>query len=520
MTLGTRITTAGAWCALMIGGHPYVAQAGPAVFQTRDTFLSAIGDTGTTVGFDHLVPDVVERQRLVAVGSGTFRIQYKNQLTAPISFNASAERIETALASLAGIGRGHIAVTKVAPTTWDLEFVGKLSGKDLPLIGTDLRGASPGSIALPAGIRDGAPGDRVNGDVGGGVNLSLVGGGTLAVTDRAPGSAATRLLTPTNTHGFRRGDSLNLRFTEPVRSVGLLLRAEGAVAPGGLRLETYTDEQPLVITGYSTGVPESGSEAVFGFQQIQSITKHPRIDAGNGEIDFGIGDNRTAAFWSETLTAELLEAALEALPAGGPGNFDVTGPPGGVWTIRFTGDFAGLNMPFIDTSTVSGSPGPFLVFVTAGNNAPGTETRYFIGIQRDEFFTEARLLFDQDAVDGRFFVEQIIHAGIPGDFDGDGDVDAFDLGIWQTGFDTTSGATVSDGDADGDGDVDAFDLGLWQTNFGTGVGATVPEPATAFLLFSAIALGGRPRRPRRRWRPTQRRASDVVSPIRPTDHPR
>jgi len=81
------------------------------------------------------------------------------------------------------------------------------------------------------------------------------------------------------------------------------------------------------------------------------------------------------------------------------------------------------------------------------------------------------------------------------DWDRDGDVDAFDLGIWQTGFGTTEGGNVLNGDADGDGDVDAFDLGLWQTNFGTvtrpgenGV-AAIPEPAS-LAAIGAIALLG------------------------------
>ncbi len=81
------------------------------------------------------------------------------------------------------------------------------------------------------------------------------------------------------------------------------------------------------------------------------------------------------------------------------------------------------------------------------------------------------------------------------DWDRDGDVDAFDLGIWQTGFGTTEGGNVLNGDADGDGDVDAFDLGLWQTNFGTvtrpggnGV-AAIPEPASVAAI-GAIALLG------------------------------
>ncbi len=77
-------------------------------------------------------------------------------------------------------------------------------------------------------------------------------------------------------------------------------------------------------------------------------------------------------------------------------------------------------------------------------------------------------------------------AAVPGDADGDGDVDAFDLGLWQTQF-GMSGDGLS-ADFDNDGDVDAFDLGIWQINFGTGVGgAAVPEPATALLLLFGTA---------------------------------
>ncbi len=83
----------------------------------------------------------------------------------------------------------------------------------------------------------------------------------------------------------------------------------------------------------------------------------------------------------------------------------------------------------------------------------------------------------------------------PGDADLDGDVDAFDLGIWQTGFGTTEDAVFADADNDNDGDVDAFDLGIWQANFGGSASlAAVPEPATAAL----IVLGGLLAMPRRR----------------------
>lgn len=82
-------------------------------------------------------------------------------------------------------------------------------------------------------------------------------------------------------------------------------------------------------------------------------------------------------------------------------------------------------------------------------------------------------------------------AAVPGDFDGDGDVDGADFVAWQTHFPTGSGAALADGDADGDGDVDGADFVVWQTNFpfipGPGASA-VPEPSSFAVLLSLDLL--------------------------------
>jgi hypothetical protein len=80
---------------------------------------------------------------------------------------------------------------------------------------------------------------------------------------------------------------------------------------------------------------------------------------------------------------------------------------------------------------------------------------------------------------------------VPGDFDGDGDVDGADFVAWQTNFPTATGAVYQQGDADFDGDVDGADFVVWQTNFPfpTSPGTSpVPEPTT--LLLGAIAAVG------------------------------
>ena len=90
--------------------------------------------------------------------------------------------------------------------------------------------------------------------------------------------------------------------------------------------------------------------------------------------------------------------------------------------------------------------------------------------------------------------ELAVAAGLQGDFDLDNDVDGSDLLIWQRGYGTPTGASVSDGDADLDGDVDGDDLALWQANYGMTISLplmNVPEPASSCLaLLGILSLYG------------------------------
>ncbi len=62
----------------------------------------------------------------------------------------------------------------------------------------------------------------------------------------------------------------------------------------------------------------------------------------------------------------------------------------------------------------------------------------------------------------------IAGTGIPGDLDGDGDVDLSDLSQLLAHYGMTSGASYEDGDIDGDGDVDLNDLAALLANYGAG----------------------------------------------------
>ena len=86
---------------------------------------------------------------------------------------------------------------------------------------------------------------------------------------------------------------------------------------------------------------------------------------------------------------------------------------------------------------------------------------------------------------------------LPGDFDGDKDVDSADLAVWQIDAGQNPGA-----DADYDGDSDGNDFVIWQRNLGMtipGVAAagSVPEPASLTLVAMAALGLGAARRKRR-----------------------
>jgi hypothetical protein len=89
---------------------------------------------------------------------------------------------------------------------------------------------------------------------------------------------------------------------------------------------------------------------------------------------------------------------------------------------------------------------------------------------------------------------------LPGDYSGDGVVDASDYVVWRNSL----GQAVtyfSGADGNGSGLIDAADFDVWKANFGsvTGSGAAlagnVPEPATIWLLLAAscgVAVARRP----------------------------
>jgi hypothetical protein len=86
---------------------------------------------------------------------------------------------------------------------------------------------------------------------------------------------------------------------------------------------------------------------------------------------------------------------------------------------------------------------------------------------------------------------------LPGDYNGDGIVDASDYDVWRKNSGLTGGATYANGDGNRDGNVTLADYTIWQSHFGqtasgtgasSGLATAVPEPSSLALVIIGICL--------------------------------
>lgn len=82
---------------------------------------------------------------------------------------------------------------------------------------------------------------------------------------------------------------------------------------------------------------------------------------------------------------------------------------------------------------------------------------------------------------------------VPGDADGDSDIDDADLAVSFSNYTGPGGAgkTTADGDTDGDGDVDDADLAVSFSGYTGPIAPNVPEPATAVFMLAMLSLAPR-----------------------------
>ena len=104
-------------------------------------------------------------------------------------------------------------------------------------------------------------------------------------------------------------------------------------------------------------------------------------------------------------------------------------------------------------------------------------------------------------------------AGLAGDYNDDGKIDAADYTVWR---DNLGAATLTNRGAGITGPVGTNDYNYWKSHFGEGMGsgaaagAAIPEPSTACLLFTITILAGNVRS---RVRPRSRLARSTTNAL-------
>jgi hypothetical protein len=160
---------------------------------------------------------------------------------------------------------------------------------------------------------------------------------------------------------------------------------------------------------------------------------------------------------------------LAAVRSGNTLSLYVDGQLSGSQAISNSGDFtSGQEFSIGGANTTGGPPGSF-------------------GRAVNGLIDEVRL--SKAALEPTEFLNALL---LDADFNNSGSIDGADFLNWQRNFPTNGGATRQMGDADGDGNVLAGDLAIWQSQYGdvtvSSVVVAVPEVST-FVLTVIGFLG-------------------------------
>lgn len=170
----------------------------------------------------------------------------------------------------------------------------------------------------------------------------------------------------------------------------------------------------------------------------------------------------------------IVDSEGDIFSTGGGGLFQIDGTPL-VETSFHPSQFA---------AAIAYDPGPFERFAGPGGGRLAFAAEAAFGIE-DTFVT-------------------LLTPARPGDFNGDGHVDANDYSQWRSAF----GTNDLSADGNGDGAVDAADYVIWRkgvampaTMLSTTPAGNVPEPTTVIAALTALTTVLVMRREWQRWRP-------------------
>ncbi len=351
-------------------------------------------------------------------------------------------------------------------------------------------------------------------------SVRLPGSDDTVVLDRPTGSVTVTLAT--GTHDIRKlevretlnitGGSLTINYVPSADSTPISAQFSGPVTLSGGSLSVHTLQVDAAQT-FSLGggtltfdtihlMPHATTPAEIGM--IGDVSFSPLNDAAasivngagggsSGLIDLG-GANRA---WQVSDGAAAVDLSVNVPIVNGALTKDGAGTLALGGANSYTGDTTVLDGTLsIDSSFLADAADLFLstgatLDLNFGGGPDVVDSLFFDGVSQTAGTWGAvgsGAQFTSPLLTGTGLLQvSTLVAPIPGDFDGDGDVDNADLSKWQTDYAANAGS-----DADGDGDSDGNDFLIWQQNFtGPGPLATsqaVPEPGGLALFASGLSL--------------------------------
>ncbi len=238
-----------------------------------------------------------------------------------------------------------------------------------------------------------------------------------------------------------------------------------------------------VTTGGGTGRGANDADDVYSVSATVVTPSNPSFsqigDVESATIDLGIIGLGLGDFESDVPVYNLDEFGVGFNLVAG---LDLDG------AIYNGGSFFGLGAIATETDIAGGAAGQ--VDVILSDDQIGTfSTEFFIGTSDADDVTGGRGTFGGESLT----LSLIGEVRLPGDANGDGNVNLADFGILRANFGSVIGDYLT-GDFNRDGNVNLADFGILRAGFGGSVSsiaildawvATVPEP----MLASVMAIG-------------------------------
>ncbi|BBO30819.1 hypothetical protein [Lacipirellula parvula] len=312
------------------------------------------------------------------------------------------------------------------------------------------RGTGAVSISNPGASAIALDGFSVSSTTLGALNLANftpVGG-----TWQTANSSANRIsqLNPSGTLNLAGGGS---------QALGNVFQAPTPVALGDAT-------EDLAFTYTDGGVTRTGVINYIGSQKVNNLTL--LVDPATGQTQI-----RNTSNFPISLDGYTVASTFGALDTAQWSSLDDQNAAGGDWQE------ANVNVNRISELKFGGS-----VNLSTNQSLP-------IGSAYNETSGKKDLTFqfllsgEATARTGAVVYGTITAPSVPGDFDGNGLVNAADLTKWKSDYGVNANS-----DANGDGKSDGADFLIWQRNFGAGAAtvasAAVPEPSTAALLLCCL----------------------------------